>query len=301
MAAKKTQLNKKGLTKAEEKQLKSKKKEKNKIVKLTEADVISWLFGYEEDFSPKIIERKTDLNSMLFRLPKLFYYYPFLVIQLNKVNRLYDNYNPLEILRLYRTLIRMHNLDPRYIYNVRWNPLKREKFINEYLDLSKDYQRTDIEGLYSINNKMNRMGYSMGLINLNPEKDVEDQDLSNDIQQLRKLSEELKFKNDERFFQEMSQEIIDEHELTVFDVKLLKSVNEILFIFLDKKSEKRYYKEPLQIDFFYSSYDFIGDNDYIAAYNDKIHSKYVIRDYGMVFKIKQAINQNFDNNIRLNV
>jgi len=293
---------KKGLTKTEVKKLKSIKKEKNKIVKLKIDDVISWLFFPDDKILQNIINRKTDLGNMFFRLPKVFYKFPLLVIQLNKLNDLYDSWDNIDILYEYRRLIEFNNITIQDVTNIRWNVLQRENFITEYSSKSSDYQRIEYASLYHLNSKIKSLGFNLNLESLNPESlknnDL-DQDLKENILNINKIKKELKFKNDDRFLQEITQEIIDQLELTIFDVKLLRRTNEVLYIFLAKNSEKKYYKEHMKIDFFYSKNDYIMLNDYIQPYDSSIHTKYTIIENNHYYQLKKAIFSNFNKSIRL--
>jgi hypothetical protein len=149
----------------------------------------------------------------------------------------------------------------------------------------------DIKGLYGL--------HKAGIINL------EDHIVKHEQKKPTKLSkqekEEIKTfieknnvvpETDTLELKILNQEVIDEHELTLFDIVILKKIDVIMYIFIDKQNKKRVYKEAFTYSFNFSTYNNVIDNDYFLP-TDQLHN-YTIHSMTDLIKLRQAINRNFE-------
>lgn len=105
-------------------------------------------------------------------------------------------------------------------------------------------------------------------------------------------------KNDKRFIQELTQEIIDSRELTLFNTCTVKSLNGVLFTFIDKHNQKVYYLKPFEFEFYCSRHPNVLMNDYIVPLSLDSHTKYKIINYKDLKSLKYSLNNAYDKYVR---
>jgi len=103
----------------------------------------------------------------------------------------------------------------------------------------------------------------------------------------------LKVRNDTRFLKELNQNVIDELELTIFNVKTLPNRNQILFIFIDKDNNKRFFVDDFNFIFYVSNKTNIIENDYLTKYDESTHIPFIIQNYEVLKHLKFAVNDNY--------
>ena len=92
---------------------------------------------------------------------------------------------------------------------------------------------------------------------------------------------------------DIDQDIINQYELTIYDVMALENTNKILFIFIDKDNNKRMYLEDFYYEFYISKNTSIIKNDYIVDYDKNTHIKYSFMDMDVLKKFNFAANSNY--------
>lgn len=106
--------------------------------------------------------------------------------------------------------------------------------------------------------------------------------------------DEKKHDNDPRFLKEVNQEIVDELELSLIDIKMIEKMNKILLVFIDKNNNKKYSLIPFSYEFVISTINAIKYNDYVVNFDPAYHNFYVCFDFATVEKIRMAINKSKD-------
>ena len=92
---------------------------------------------------------------------------------------------------------------------------------------------------------------------------------------------------------QMSQEYIDQEELILFDVSLLKKRNQVLFIFIDKNNHKKYLVKPFVAKIYVSNENCVVNNDYIEELNPNKFAGYIMTDIKMYTKLKYILNHSY--------
>jgi len=96
-----------------------------------------------------------------------------------------------------------------------------------------------------------------------------------------------------RISSDITQQLVDEMELILFDVSLLKKRNEVLFIFIDKDNKKYYKIEPFVAEIYISKKQGVINNDYIELLNDNDYIRYLIPDVNLYIKLKYMLNGSY--------
>ena len=96
------------------------------------------------------------------------------------------------------------------------------------------------------------------------------------------------------YLKELNEEIIEELQLTLFDVFLDENHNKLIYIFIDKNYNKKYYIEPYYVDVLVSKETSIIKNDYLKPI-DNSFIKYRLFNHWDFRNLKKAISQNFEN------
>jgi hypothetical protein len=97
----------------------------------------------------------------------------------------------------------------------------------------------------------------------------------------------------------LTQEIIDKEELVLFNVSVLKKANKVLYTFIDKNNQKRYYTEPFKAKIYVSNSNSIFDNDYIEDKDPEKFIEYLITNYRDFTKLKYQLNSSYERTINL--
>jgi len=282
-----------------------------RIVKVPKfQDIVQWLWDCSPVSKPNHwTPFKNEIKSIVRFLPKLFQNHLRVLHYINsQVNHIYSRFAPDEILMFYKMLIQVNRIpfDERYI---KYTPrTKRQQFIKTCLEIRPDWHTNDALSFYELNRvgvlhegdyRSNDLLLDMylnpkkyELINAKKNKEKFEKDLEL-IQQAKVESMTRKMMTDDRFLKELNQDIIDELNLTIFNVKTLKSRNQILFIFIDKDNNKRFYVQNLEYRFFISIYQNIIDNDYIVHRDPNIHKEFVITDYNIIQTLKFGVSDNY--------
>ena len=113
---------------------------------------------------------------------------------------------------------------------------------------------------------------------------------------IEELIQETKKKNSNTIIlNELNQEIIDELELTLFDISTLESKNEIQYTFLDKNNLKVIYREPYKMKVKFHPSNSVFDKDYFEPLENLYEYQFTsVWDY---IQFRNALNQAFMNNL----
>jgi len=164
---------------------------------------------------------------------------------------------------------------------------KRQRYAKAFYELGS----RDIAGLYALHKlKIVDLEEDMPKIDQSRPKKLSKEDKEK-ILKAKEEFEQQKLSNDDVFLPELTQEIIDELELTLYDVHILNDRNQVLYILIDKDNNKRYYVEPFQYQFRYHPEPSIIKKDYFVPIGDTYG--YIIRDTRSYIQLRQALNNNF--------
>ena len=92
---------------------------------------------------------------------------------------------------------------------------------------------------------------------------------------------------------DMCQQYIDDQELILFDVSLLKKSNRVLFIFIDKHNHKKYLVKPFVAKIYVSNMDCVINNDYIEDLTPEKFAGYIITDIKLYTKLKYILGHSY--------
>ena len=282
-----------------------------KIIKVPKMnDVVTWLYDnqlitYPEQWS----FFKNEISSISRFIIKIFQTNLKAIYLINKYNNhLYLDYDPLEALVFYKTLVQQMQLQYHKRYDAFNAQSKRKEFIKICQELDSSWHTNDCISLYEMNNVgvFSRDGekYISNSdrieIYKDPKKSILDEkskDKEFDILRQtiiagEKAMMELKMQGDTRFIKEINQQVIDELELTIFNVKTIPLRNQILYIFIDKFNNKRFHISEFLFEFYVSSSSKIVENDYLVNYDPNKYKKFFVRDFSVLKTLKFAVNDN---------
>jgi hypothetical protein len=257
-------------------------------------NLLTWLFdGGTVDIPSLFLYYKKEIDGICWYLHNSFLKQIKFVILFNKDgNHLYEN-DSFKIIQFYKFLIQQQKITKYDLFSYFPKKNYRKEFVKRLNELNLadtgnansffELINTGLLGNYDISKLIeSTFGEQVDL----KQDVITKEEINNILQQ----NETKKLLNDSKVIKELNQAIIDELQLTLFNVKTIKNKNLILYIFIDKDNLKRYYYEPFEFTFYISTNYNIVDNDYIVDYNPQIHIAYTMNDYNMVQKFKFALN-----------
>jgi len=273
-----------------------------KIVKVPKMqDVVAWLYDNKPVVYPDFwLTFKNEVQSISRYIPKIFQTNLKAIYLINKdCNHLHYNHDSFENLMYYKTIIQQLKLS-FYDRYVEFNKMtKRKQFIDACLTINPQWHTLDAISIYEMNNR-NVFKDSMYLANdqrlefwKDPKKklkfDTDNTDLQNRIKELAAENAKHKMLSDKRYIHELNQNVIDDLELVIFNVKTLPARNQILYIFIDKDNNKRFYVEDFEFIFFISNQSSIINNDYIEDFDVNKHIPFMVKSLEVLRTIKFAV------------
>jgi len=253
-----------------------------------------------EDF----IFNKSRLNGIVPYLHEQFWFSPHLTRIFGKYfNDLFNIPDPIESIKTIQLLVKWNPIASRF-NTWKFFP-QRDNKLEEFHKL-RDCQLIDSKAALSIHEAKNIQSQTLDKkINIKSKdrkeivtKALEVAEKEKDLKEQELLKQ---YKSDNTFLKEINQEIIDELELTLFDIKVLKKTNEILFIFIDVENKKRYYRKGFSFKFYVSKNRSIIYNDYIMSLSEDGDQfiEYITTDHNTLTKFKFALNSAYKKEINL--
>jgi hypothetical protein len=268
-------------------------------------ELINWLLGQEDKLPEHFIEQKSKLGSLVPYITEQLWTNMNLVHYLNKhTNDLFNIPDPIEQLKLVKKIITIQGIPKYKLWNffpTRGPDLVKEIEERENYDegnarskllmLKAKETKDDIVKKY---HKKRETKTSLKQSTTPEDKALVKNAITNEAKkELKKLNKA------NLFLDNLSQETIDELGLVLFDVSLLKKSNQVLFSFIDKNNQKRYWKEPFAATVYISKKNGVINNDYIEEITDDfIHNK--ITDIKIFNRIKYAINDSYKRTVNAN-
>ncbi len=273
-----------------------------KIVKVPKMnDVVAWLYDNQPvQYPSHWLIFKNEVQSISRYIPKIFQTNLKAIYLINKeCNHLHFNHDSFENLMYYKTIIQQLKLSFYDRYSEFNKMTKRKQFIEACQTINPTWHTSDAISIYEMNNR-NVFSNEMYISNddrldfwKNPKKKLEfDQNnaiLQERIKELAKENNKRKMLSDKRYIFELDQKVIDDLELVIFNVKTLPSRNQILFIFIDKDNNKRFYIEDFSYIFFISNQSSIINNDYIENFDTNKHMPFIVKSLEVLRTIKFAV------------
>lgn len=276
-------------------------------------DLINWMTDGNTniEFPPMWDFFKSDLQYTVNYLINLFINYPRITREANRLlNSLYTTWDYKEILMYYKNVVQKNQLRPNDLYTKFDGKTARKEFVDICETINPWWTEADAKALYALNVGP-RVFDSVSNVDLvkiykdpklamlskkNNSEGFEEE--ANRLDELLIENQKQKMMNDKRFLKVINQEIIDEMELTIFNTCTMKSLNSILFTFINKQNQKVYYLQPFEFEFYASYHSSILKNDYIVPFNPVDHTKYRLTNYKDLKSLKYSINNAYDKYMR---
>jgi hypothetical protein len=270
-------------------------------------DVVAWFYDNQPVVNPtQWAPFKNDIAGIARFVVKIFQTNLKAIYLINKTcNHLYFNHDPFETLMFYKTIVQQLKMSYHSRYAAFNKQTIRKSFIDTCLQLDPMWHRLDAIALYDMNMR-NVFKDDVYISNENrlewykdPTKKVKAESTKESMAELDDLivkneakKAEATLAKDSRYLKELNQEIIDELELVIFNVKTLHNRNQILMIFIDKDNNKRFYIAPFNFIFYVSNKTSIIENDYIVDYDEATHIPFSIQNFDVLRTLKFAVNDN---------
>jgi hypothetical protein len=263
-------------------------------------ELINWLLGPEDQLPEHFIEQKSKLGSLVPYIVEQLWTNINLVHYLNKhTNDLFNIPDPIEQLIFLKKLFKIRNINKWLLYQKR--PEFKLDLVNAIIDkenydegnasskaimLKRKFGVLEAEGIYK-KQKATKAAVRQASTD-------EDKKMVKALMEQKAIDEAKPNKDTQsHYLQNLSQEIIEENELVLFDVSLLKKRNQVLFIFIDKNNHKKYYLMPFMAKIYISKVDGVIHNDYIEDLNPDKFNGYVLTDIRNYTRLKYMLNDSY--------
>jgi len=261
-------------------------------------EVINWLFV---DSEPPDYFNSNSLSGVVPYLTEQLWTHPKLVWYLNKhTNDLFKIPDALEQLKLIKKIIRINKITKYDLWT--FIPERKKDIVQEIIDREEyDDGNARAKELMLKNNigkqETQQLFQRQKVTRAALKQATTEDDKSLVIEAIqRKIKEEDKVLSKRASVKntllDINQKVIEEQELVLFDVSLLKKTNRILFTFIDKNNQKVYYTEPFVATIYISTREGVINNDYIEELNDDFN-QYKIKDIGIYTRLKFMLNDNY--------
>jgi hypothetical protein len=271
---------------------------KSTIAKIKFYEVINWIFSHEK-IPEHFLAQKSQLNSLVPYITEQFWMIPKATKYLNDhTNDLFNIPDPIEHLKLLKKIVIFQKITK----NQFWSYIPERK-----RDIIKEIEERDNLGENDARAKERLMKIksinASSYFKVAPTKkniDVNNSDIKESVSvalAAHKSKEEkerfTKILNSDKYIRELTQDVIDELELVLFDVSLLKKTNRVLFTFIDYQNYKRYYTTPFSAKIYISKKDGVINNNYIESLNGQDFEQYLINEINQFTRLKYGLNNSY--------
>jgi len=272
-------------------------KEKQKPIKIYE--IVNWLIGPDDQIPERFLEQKNKLNSLVPYITEQLWLNPNLVNYLNKfTNDLFSIPDPIEHLYFLKKLFKIRGITKWDLYQKM--PTFKPDIIKEIME-KEDYDEGNARGKEIILRRKfgaiaSQESYKRQKATKAAVRQATTQEDKKFIKAILEQEDSKKKKEIPKngiYLREITQKIIDEQELILFDISLLKKRNQILFIFIDKNNHKKYYLQPFSAKIFISKQDGVINNDYIEEITDEKFNGYIINNIQNYTRLKYMLNDSY--------
>ncbi len=259
----------------------------------------NWLFS-KDAIPTEFIENKTKLNSIVPYLPEQFWHMPEMSRLINTFyNDLHSIPDSIELLQSLQKLIIQRGLTKldSWKFIPRRTPDLIQK-IKEVEQLDENDARSKIMMIHRTGNPLPEfLGGKPDIKNKENLETVKKALIKETI--FKKEQEEKAIQESDMYLKILTQDIIDDMELTLFNVKILKKQNKVLMTFIDKFNKKKYFLENYNASFYVSKDNCVINNDYIMDPDPNKFIKYTISDWQLLNKLRFALNHAYKRSINI--
>ena len=274
---------------------------KEKAKKITLNDLINYITG-SGSIPDHFLSQEKELKKTIVYLFEAIWRRPKLVNFLSRYNLLYNDEiqkNPILFLNYLKTIIIDNNISK---WDIKSDFFNFYQELNKIKDLEKlaNQEQLQLVDIIARLKTADKIGES---VKLNKAKKIEKKDQNEIKETLKKVfkeqeEKEIKLKqeklnNDSRILKNLNEKIIEELELTIIDTFVDEKQNQIVYIFLDKNSRKKYFIESFVYEFFLSKEFRVIENDYFENYNSEKFIKYTIYSFWDYQRLRSEINKNY--------
>jgi len=227
-------------------------------------------------------------------MTEMFWKRPEIIKYLNKhTNDLFNIPDPIEQLLLIKKMINLHGISQLDLYSS--GVFSQKCSVTSALE-NKGLSENDARGKAIM---MKRLGiHAEDIINKKATKASVRKNSSEDIKEVVKKAIEdnqtCSYKSDTSvYLSDLTQDIIDEQELILFDISLLKRQNKVLFVFIDKNNHKKYWLVPFRARIYVSQSRGVIHNDYIENLTDTGFQEYIITDIKSYTRLKYMLGNSY--------
>jgi len=274
---------------------------KEKAKKITLNDLINYITG-SGSIPDHFLSQEKELKKTIVYLFEAIWRRPKLVNFLSRYNLLYNDEiqkNPILFLNYLKTIIIDNNISK---WDIKSDFFNFYQELNKIKDLEKlaNQEQLQLVDIIARLKTADKIGES---VKLNKAKKIKKKDQNEIKETLKKVfkeqeEKEIKLKqeklnNDSRILKNLNEKIIEELELTIIDTFVDEKQNQIVYIFLDKNSRKKYFIESFVYEFFLSKEFRVIENDYFENYNSEKFIKYTIYSFWDYQRLRSEINKNY--------
>lgn len=269
-------------------------------------EVINWLLGPDKELPEVFVMNKTKLNNIVPYIHEQLWINPKLTSYLNThINDLHNIPDPIEQLILLKKIFRLNRITKWDLWS--FFPERKPDLVKEIEEV-EGYDENDARAKAMLIKKFNipMTKYIKPVVTkTSVKKDTEakkrvqevldQENKKKEIQEREKMKESSKT----RYLPKVTQELVDEMGLILFDISLLKKTNRVLFTFIDKANKKYYRIEPFMAKIYISCEDGVVNNDYIEELNSEKFTEYIINDIQNYTRLKYMLNDSYSRILNL--
>lgn len=264
---------------------------------VTVAMVLDWMFDGDHSCTlpNAFLRRQYKLKPVINNIMQKFRTVPKMQLFMNThVNNLYSHRSESEILVFFKSYVQINKIYKNQLDKSWFQKSDRENMIQKFSETRNSLEGNfgDIVAEYDMI-ATGRFDDEVTRSLIEEVKGVSFEDNSRFEEaylEMIQAEQQKKIENDPRFIKELNQDIIDNLNLTLIDIKTIEKQNKILLIFIDKNNLKKFYMYDFVVEFFISNIFSIIYNDYVVPFDKNYHQPYLCTDFKLMENIRRAIN-----------
>ena len=264
---------------------------------VTVAMVLNWLFDgdYSCTLPNTFLRRQYKLKPIINSVMQKFRTIPRMQVFMNEqVNNLYSKRSESEILVFFKSYVQINKIDKNQLDKTWFQKSDRESMIQKLSETRNSLEGNfgDIVAEYDMI-ATGRFNDELTNSLIEEVRGVQDNDNSRFEEaflEMIQAEQQKKMENDPRFLKELNQNVIDDLNLTLIDIKTIEKQNKLLLIFIDKNNLKKFFMFDFVMEFFISNIYSIIYNDYVVPFDKNYHHVYLCTDFKLMENIRRAIN-----------
>jgi hypothetical protein len=254
----------------------------------------------DDSVPSRFIEQKTKLDNLVHYMTEQFWTHPGIIHYLNKhVNDLYNIPDSMEYLKLIKKIYRLHKFTkfdlltmyPKFKQDIVKEIEEREGYDEgnargKEVILRRKFGLVEIPELYK---RPTATKAAIKQASTNEDKELIRNMVEQDKEKKMLKTTEIRSK----FLPKITQELIEERGLIIFDISLLKKTNRVLFTFIDKDNNKYYRIEDFFAKIYISNENCVINNDYIEELIPDKFTEYILTDIQNYTRLKYMLNGSY--------